>query len=250
VTADVYAMVIFSAMLRGALGAMSDDTGLVYVAGRGLVVSGEWVGDLDLPRVVADVRSLVLGLSGTVRGLAPEDTVTVAWLGGPSGGPRWHQVVAEMRPGEPGSLVVRVDGRVEDASAAPDAGAWGAGRQQDAAPDGPEDEDALLASAGLLRGAVEGVSDGVRTAYVAGEGLLLRATWLGRIDLAQVRDDFAALLRSLGHRVQGLPVGEWITIEWAGRRSGEDALQRVVARMQPGDEGSLEVSVVEEPWGD
>lgn len=247
-TGDIYAVAISSAMLRGALESISDDTGLAYLAGRGVLLSGEWVGDRDLPQVVADVRDLVLGLSGTVRGLAPDETVTVAWLGGPSGGPHWHQVVAEMRPGAPASLVVSVDGRVEDLPAVPDVATRGDGLRQVAAMVGPDDFDPLLASAGLLRGAVAGVGDRVKVTYVAGEGLLIRATWLGRIDLEQTQRDFATLLRGLGHRVEGLPAGERIMIEWVGRRFGEDVVQRVVARMAPGDAASLEVSAVEEAW--
>jgi hypothetical protein len=250
VTGDIYAVAISSAMLRGALEAISDDTGLAYLAGRGVLLSGEWVGDRELPLVVADVRALVLGLSGTVRGLAPGETVTVAWLGGPSGGPHWHQVVVEMRPDAPASLVVSVDGRVEDPPAVPDAATRGDGPQQVAALAGPDDHERLLSSAMLLRGAVAGVGDRVKMTYVAGEGLLIRATWLGRIDLEQTQRDFATLLRGLGHRVEGLPAGELITIEWVGRRSGEDVVQRVVARMKPGDAASLEVSVVEEAWDD
>jgi len=248
VIGDIYAMVLSSSMLRGALGAMSDDTGLAYFAGRGLLVSGECVVDIDLPAVVADVRALVLGLSGTVRGLAPDETVTVAWLGGPSGGPHWHQVVAEMRPGAPASLVVSVDGRVEDLPVVPDGATRGDGPRQVAAMVGPDDYDPLLASAGLLRGAVAGVGDRVKMTYVAGEGLLIRATWLGHIDLDQTQRDFATLLRGLGHRVEGLPAGERITIEWVGRRFGEYVVQRVVARMAPGEAASLEVSAVEEAW--
>lgn len=248
-TGDIYALAISSAMLRGALESISDDTGLAYLAGRGVLLSGERVGDRDLPQVVADVRDLVLGLSGTVRGLAPDETVTVAWLGGPSGGPHWHQVVAEMRPGAPASLVVSVDGRTEDPPAVPDPTTPGDGTQQGAELAVPDDDDPLLASAGMLRGAVAGVSDRVKTTYVAGEGLLMRASWLGRIDLEQTQRDFAMLLRSLGPRVEGLPAGERITIEWVGRRSGEDVVQRVVARMVPGDAASLEVSAVEEAWG-
>jgi len=250
VIGDIYAMVLSSAMLRGALGAMSDDTGIAYFAGRGLLVSGECVGDVDLPAVVADVRALVVGLSGTVRGLAPDETVTVAWLGGSSGGPQWHQIVAEMRPGDLASLAVNVDGRVEDPPAVPDAATRADGRWRMDAMVGPDGDDPLLASAALLRGGVAGVADRVKTTYVVGEGLLIRATWLGRIDLDQTQWDFAALLRGLGHRIVGLSAGESITIEWVGRRSGESVVQRVVARMRPGDEASVEVSAVEEAWDD
>jgi hypothetical protein len=250
VNRDIYAVAISSAMLRGALESISDNTGLAYLAGRGVLLSGEWVGDRDLPQAVADVRDLVLGLSGTLRGLAPDETVTVAWLGGPSGGPHWHQIVAEMRPGTPASLIVSVDGRVEDLPAVPDAATRGDGPRQVAAMVGPDDHDPLLASAGLLRGAVAGVGDRVKTTYVAGAGLLIRATWLGHMDLEQTQRDFATLLRGLGHRVVGLSAGERITIEWVGRRFGEDVVQRVVARMGAGDEASLEVLVVEEAWDD
>jgi len=250
VTGDVYAIVTSSAMIRGALEAMSDDTAPAYFPGKGLLLSAEWVGDIDLPRMVANVRDIVLGLSGTVRELGPDETVSVAWLGGPSGGPEWHQVVAAMRPGAPASLVVRVDGRIDGSSAMSDIGVQSDHSREVANTMGQGFQDALLSSAALLRGAVAGVSDRVRMTYGAGEGLLMQATWLGRIDVEQIQRDFVTLLRGLGHRVADLPSSEWITIEWVGRRPGEKILHRVLARMRPGDLESVEVSAVEEAWDD
>ena len=243
------AVVASSAMLRGALEAMSEQATQAHLAGRGLVLTAEWVGDLDLPRAVDDLRALVIGLSGTVRGLAPGETVTLAWLAKQGYGHPWCQVLVEMRPEELESLTVHVDGRAVGET---DRLAWAT---SDEGSDRPATEVELspsavtLSSARLLYGAVEGISYRTKLEYVCGEGLRIGGTWLGAFDLDQVQRDVAALLTGMGGTVKGLQPGESITIEWVGRHSGENHQHHVIARMAPGDEASLEVDVRTEVWG-
>ena len=244
------AVVASSAMLRGALEAMSDEVAAAYLAGRGLFLTAEWVGDLDLPKAVDDLRALMIGLSGTVRGLAPNETVAVAWLAKQGYGHPWYQMLVEMRPGALESLTVHVDGRTVGEADRLARATSDAGRDRLTTEAELSASAVALSSATMVYGAVKGMSDRSKLEHVGGHGLRIGGTWLGDFDLDQVQRDLAALLTGMGGTVKGLQPGELINIEWVGRHFGGDHLHHVIARMAPGDSASLVVDVRTEVWGD
>ena len=87
---SVHVEVLESAsMLKAALESVSDRTSAGYVPELGLVIVSEWLGEMDLAKTRRRLQALVVGMAGTIEGLGPNDSITVAWAGAGPRQPRW-----------------------------------------------------------------------------------------------------------------------------------------------------------------
>jgi hypothetical protein len=107
------ALIESAQMLKAGVESVSDRVTVGHVPGQGLFVVAEWLGDMDFAKTQRRLRALVMGMAPTLEGLDDGEWVTLAWLGTEySKSPR--QLVIKMRPSDPNSLEVFVDGVVQE----------------------------------------------------------------------------------------------------------------------------------------
>jgi hypothetical protein len=99
-----------ASMLKAAVESVSDRATVGHIPGYGLVITAEWMGNMDAAKTRRRLQALLVGVAPTVEGLAPDERIAVSWFG-TAFGEKSHHLVFSIRPDDPGSLEVFVDGK-------------------------------------------------------------------------------------------------------------------------------------------
>lgn len=99
-----------ASMLKAAVESVSDRATVGHFPGFGLVIAAEWVGSMDVAKIRRRLQALLVGVAATVEGLPPDERIAVSWVGAEFG-EKSHHLVFSVRPDDPGSLEVFVDGK-------------------------------------------------------------------------------------------------------------------------------------------